>query len=84
MPVTVEIESRQIYKEEVKLATTPNPTQETVEVLGLGPTLRTPCDFLVLSNLGQYANDAAAQAAGLNTGDLYWSTSTNRVRVRMS
>ena len=39
-------------------------------------------DFLnTLNTLGDYANDAAAEAAGVAIGELYRSTSTLKVRV---
>jgi len=55
-----------------------------VDVLGLGPTLLTPINFQTLSiSASSYANDAAAQAAGLPPGRLYKTTGgVYRVRAR--
>lgn len=78
----VRLTPRKIYKDDLRLATTPNPATVNELVMGAGRQDLTPCDFLVLSNLTQATGDAGAAAAGVPVGALYWNTTTSRVHAR--
>lgn len=73
-----------IYKEDMTLATAPNPATVNVEVMNVGTVPMTPCDMVVYSSFGSYASDGAAATGGVLVGEIYWSTATSKLKVRMT
>ncbi len=81
---TGKLKPRTIVKEDLHLATVPNPTQVTKTIMGAGDLLVTPIDAVLYSAFGSYANDGAAAAGGVLVGQLYWNTTNNKLHTRMS
>lgn len=86
MPTDVTLTPRLIYLEDV--ATTTNPSGETASVTVLGaavnPVTLNKLALVLLTQFGQYVNDAAAAAGGVPVGGLYYSTTYSKLHTRMS
>lgn len=68
------------------LAASAAPGQTFVdEVLGLGPgQVLTKIPITLLTQLKSAANDAAAAAAGVNVGQIYYNTTETALHARMT
>jgi hypothetical protein len=84
MPSIVTITPRKTFLEDLNVTTSPNPTPTATTVMGVGAVSLTPISAVLYSAFGQYANDAAAAAGGVAVGYLYYNTSTNLIKTRMS
>jgi hypothetical protein len=74
MSVSANLSFRFIYQEDLATSATPNTVNDTV--MGVGTVALTPfCSA---------ASDAAAAAAGVNLGEIYMNTSTNRLKARLT
>jgi hypothetical protein len=83
MPGALTITPRKQYLEDFDKTTTKGATA-SVYVKGLGTTTLSLVDFISLSNLVSAASDGAAASAGVPVGCLYYSTSLNLPKTRMS
>lgn len=83
MPSLV-VTSRKLFKEDLYTSTDHTPATVNQTVGGVGTVALTPVNAFFYSDVGAYANDAAAAAGGLNVGDLYYDSVNLRLRVRMS
>jgi hypothetical protein len=86
MPDVVTITPRKIYLED--LATTSNASGETASVTVAGeasnPQTLNKIALLLLTDLTQAANDAAAAAAGVAVGQVYYNTTNSAPHARQS
>ena len=78
------ITPRLIYKEDLSLTTSNSPTPTATTVMGVGAVSLTPISAVLYSAFTSYANDTAAGVGGVGVGYLYYNSSTNLLKVRMS
>jgi hypothetical protein len=84
MPSSVTITPRKLFKEDLQLTTSPNAPTLSQTVLGLGTVPLTQIDAVFYSAFTQASNDSSAGTLGVNIGDIYYNTTTNTLRARMS
>lgn len=84
MPSSVTLTPRLIFKEDLSLTTSASQPTSSQYVAGIGPTTLHLIDAVLYSAFGQYANDAAAAAAGVNLGSLYYNTTDSTIHARLS
>jgi hypothetical protein len=85
MADSVVVTPRQLYVEDMVITTVPTGDTDTVTVLGAaGSQALNKVPIKLLTQLVQAANDAGAAAGGVAIGDCYYSTTTTRLRTRMT
>jgi hypothetical protein len=80
MPASVTITPRLIFQEDLSLTTDYAPTQEDVEIGGLGTVPVTPINAVLYSAFPSYANVTAANTA-LAAGRIYFDISLGTLAV---
>ena len=84
MPSTMVLTPRLIYAQDVALTTNPNAPDVSQEVLGVGVVPLSPIDAVLYSAFTQAANDAAAAAAGVALGFIYYNTTFSALKARLT
>ncbi len=84
MPSSVTVTPRKLFKEDLQLTTSPNASTSNQTVLGLGTVALNPIDAVLYSVFTQAANDAAAGTAGIAVGEIYYNTTSSKLKARMT
>lgn len=84
MPSSVTITPRKLFKEDLQLTTSPSAAASNQTVLGLGTVALSPIDAVLYSAFSQALNDSAAASQGVAVGEIYYNTTTSKLKARMS
>jgi hypothetical protein len=86
MPTAITLTPRLLYKEDIAFTTNPSGETASVTVLGAptNPNTLNKVPAVLLTMFTQAANDAAAAAAGVNVGQIYYHTGEGGLHTRMT
>ena len=86
MPAAITITPRLLFVEDMALTTSPVIQQTTTNIDGAvgNPTTVTLIDMVRYTAFTSAPNDVAAAGSGINVGDVYYNSTTNRLHTRMS
>lgn len=85
MPSSVNVVPRKLFKEDLQLTTSPSAATSNQNVLGVvGVVPLNPIDAVLYSAFTQAANDTAAQTAGVGLGEIYYNTTSSKLKARLT
>jgi hypothetical protein len=86
MPSSNTITPRKLYVEDLDLTTNASGATASTNVLGApsNPVTVNKIDMVRLTQFTQAANDAAAAAAGVNLGEVYYNTTNSKLHARLT